>query len=408
MPRLLHGTMIRLDTVEVANAVLASDNPELARALTSALRADLHAFGYLFLGLQNDDANLLPTSTQTRDALVELGLTMRDPGPVADPGDSPIPAAYTYFGQFVDHDITLEATSSGTGQTEGALAGLLDANLAPLALEAITDSLRNLRTGTLDLDTVYGPPAPRDGDEMELGIVTALGNQPPPLDRPPRAATRPLPRPPAGAAEHRPGARPRGPDRRPAQRREPHRRPAARRVPARPQRAGAPGQRVRAGAAAPAPALPAHRHPRLPAGGSPTRRSSTTSCSTATSSTGRAERGFFLPLEYHSRRLPLRAHDGAGRLRLQPQLQLQRPAGHVPGHTRPALHVHRPERTSSESGQGTDTLPENWIIEWENLIDAGGACPSTRPAASTPQLVEPLFELRNLIGRSRAGPRCKA
>ena len=83
MPRLLHGTMIRLDTVEVANAVLASDNPELARALSSALRADLQAFGYLFLGLQNDDANLLPTSTQTRDALVALGRTMRDPGPGA-------------------------------------------------------------------------------------------------------------------------------------------------------------------------------------------------------------------------------------------------------------------------------------------------------------------------------------
>ena len=108
------------------------------------------------------------------------------------------PAAYTYFGQFVDHDITLEATSSGTGQTSGGLADLLDPDLAPLALEAITETLRNLRTGTLDLDSVYGPPAPRDGDEMELGIVTALGNLPPPLDRPARADDDPVQRPPAG------------------------------------------------------------------------------------------------------------------------------------------------------------------------------------------------------------------
>jgi hypothetical protein len=213
MPRLLHGTVIRLNTVEVANAVLASDNPELARALASALRTDLHAFDYLFPGLQNDDANLLPTSKPTRDALVALGRTMRDPGVNRpddphpdDPGDSPIPAAYTYFGQFVDHDITLEATSSGTGQQEGSLAGLLDENLAPLALEAITDALRNLRTATLDLDSVYGPPAPRDGDEMELGIVTALGNQEPPLDRPPRAEDDPfqdLPREPRSTVPER-------------------------------------------------------------------------------------------------------------------------------------------------------------------------------------------------------------
>jgi hypothetical protein len=187
MPRLLHGTVVRLDTVEVANAVLASDTPEMERMFVSALREDLHAFGYLFPGLQNDDGNLLPVSRQTRDALIALGRTMTDPGPgqPADPGDSPIPAAYTYFGQFVDHDITLEATSSGTGQTAGALEGLFDPNLEPLAPEAITDTLRNLRTGTLDLDSVYGPPAPRDGDEMELGTVTGLGNQPPPLARPP-------------------------------------------------------------------------------------------------------------------------------------------------------------------------------------------------------------------------------
>ena len=89
MPRLLHGTVVRLDTVEVANAVLASDNPEIARALASALRADLHAFGYLFPGLQNDDANLLPELPETPGNLVKLGRSMLDPGP-DDPARTPV------------------------------------------------------------------------------------------------------------------------------------------------------------------------------------------------------------------------------------------------------------------------------------------------------------------------------
>jgi hypothetical protein len=52
---------------------------------------------------------------------------MQDPGAGGDPGDSTIPAIYTYFGQFIDHDITLEASSFNMAQ-------LLAANMAPLGL----------------------------------------------------------------------------------------------------------------------------------------------------------------------------------------------------------------------------------------------------------------------------------
>ncbi len=55
--------------------------------------------------------------------------------------DSCIPAAYTFFAQFVDHDITLD--------TESELHGDV------LADEAIAE-LPNLRTVSLDLDCVYG------------------------------------------------------------------------------------------------------------------------------------------------------------------------------------------------------------------------------------------------------------
>lgn len=55
-------------------------------------------------------------------------------------GDTGIPAAYTFFAQFVDHDITLDTTSP--------LHGIVAENEIP--------KLPNLRSASLDLDCVYG------------------------------------------------------------------------------------------------------------------------------------------------------------------------------------------------------------------------------------------------------------
>lgn len=67
-------------------------------------------------------------------ALVALAATMRDEG---QSSDHPfLPAGYTYFGQFVDHDITLDLT--------------------PLAAQAGADLGVNFRTPRLDLDSLYG------------------------------------------------------------------------------------------------------------------------------------------------------------------------------------------------------------------------------------------------------------
>jgi hypothetical protein len=130
---------------------------------------DLQDFDFLFPKLQHHPDNLLPEDRATRDGLIALGRTMSDPVVGDDPaGDSPIPAAYTYLGQFIDHDMTLE-TSSAT------LPQLLDPNLQPLPLQEIRKSLRNARTATLDLDSVYSAPAPSDGDRMVVGRVTRLG-----------------------------------------------------------------------------------------------------------------------------------------------------------------------------------------------------------------------------------------
>lgn len=92
-------------------------------------------FGYMFpAGVRN--ASKLPFNATTQALLNQLGNLMGDPG--RDGGaDSVIPAGYTYFGQFVDHDITLDVSSS------------ID---APQDAKTIT----NMRTPALDLDSVYG------------------------------------------------------------------------------------------------------------------------------------------------------------------------------------------------------------------------------------------------------------
>ncbi|HEU0077624.1 MAG TPA: peroxidase family protein, partial [Longimicrobiaceae bacterium] len=52
-------------------------------------------------------------------------------------------------------------------------------------------------------------------------------------------------------------------------------------------------------------------------------------------------------------------------------------------------------------GPGTDTLPDNWIVEWERLVDAGGAFDRAR--AIDTRLVEPLFELQKEDGTKEPG-----
>jgi heme peroxidase len=193
MPRLLHGTVVQLAPLQVAASFLAPDQPDVASAMTATLRNRLHNFDLLFPDLQNNPANLLPvpaSGSKTRDDLVALGRAMRDPFPPvgADPGDSGVPAAYTYFGQFIDHDITLEASSSGVGATSGDVNALFAPDLAPLPLGTIRQVLRNLRTASLDLDNVYGDPAPRDdanGHKMKLGTVFPLNQPGIPTGRPP-------------------------------------------------------------------------------------------------------------------------------------------------------------------------------------------------------------------------------
>jgi hypothetical protein len=103
------------------------------RGIKRVARSSLNEgrFGRLFRRLP--PAPLLPEK-QLRD----LAESMRDPGKGGAKLDNPkIPSAYTYFGQFVDHDITFDPVSSLQRQND-------------------PDALTDFRSPRFDLDSVYG------------------------------------------------------------------------------------------------------------------------------------------------------------------------------------------------------------------------------------------------------------
>lgn len=101
-------------------------------------------FGYMS-SVATRTATKLPFNVTNQALLGQLGNLMGDPGRDPNPGShnpadagvSSLPAGYTYFGQFVDHDITLDVSSS-------------------LDVETDANTINNMRSPALDLDSVYG------------------------------------------------------------------------------------------------------------------------------------------------------------------------------------------------------------------------------------------------------------
>ena len=81
-------------------------------------------------------ATKLPFNFTIQALLGQLGGLMGDAGRETAP-DSTIPAGFTYVGQFVDHDITLDVSSS-------------------IDVPTNANGVNNMRTPSLDLDSVYG------------------------------------------------------------------------------------------------------------------------------------------------------------------------------------------------------------------------------------------------------------
>jgi hypothetical protein len=111
-----HGTAGRHPTRAVLDTLSGHDDPGM--------------FGRMFPSLDPLEVGDGP--------LRELADAMKDADPGGAPGNNAnVPAGFTYLGQFVDHDITLDLTSLGDK-------------------EADPTAVKNFRTPALDLDSIYG------------------------------------------------------------------------------------------------------------------------------------------------------------------------------------------------------------------------------------------------------------
>lgn len=124
-------------------------------------------FGRMFRALppadfgDDDAASLVALDSLATAMLADLEPAKNGP----DPEESGIPAAYTYFGQFIDHDLTFDPASSLQKQND-------------------PDGLVDYRTPRFDLDNVYGrgpddqPYLYEDGRHFILGrtLSGAAGN----------------------------------------------------------------------------------------------------------------------------------------------------------------------------------------------------------------------------------------
>lgn len=153
------------DTTEYAPAgsVLGYDTGTVRTMRTDAAVPD--RFGYMF------DGGGIPETANAFDKLGAIGAAMTT-GDL--PGPSGLPAVLTYFGQFVDHDITANTDREPEKLPSFAIGA------APLTINSRDDvraQLGNLRRGTLRLDSVYGDNMPidaklRDGARMRVGLTT--------------------------------------------------------------------------------------------------------------------------------------------------------------------------------------------------------------------------------------------
>jgi hypothetical protein len=168
-------------------------------------------FRYLVKNIAADGQ--LPVGTATVEALDKLGAAMVDTESSGNQEPKPdqtstIPTIYTYWAQFIDHELTARTDRDNAVSTIDVPA----AKLTPVARDKVERELLNRRTPALELDCVYGDGLPgmhgiksrlsksrnfelarqlRDGAKLRIGknTVTTIspngpvaGAVPPPLD----------------------------------------------------------------------------------------------------------------------------------------------------------------------------------------------------------------------------------
>lgn len=154
---------------------------------------DVQSFGYFF----PDVADVVGTDAATVNALKALAEAMTEVQGDPEDANGEIAPIFTYFGQFIDHDIT--ANTDRDAPAESPISVMTGATVEPLDRSEVVSNIVNLRNGTLQLDSLYGEgPSdtpftrlvraalrdPNDQAKMLLGTLTpTAGGAALPLDR---------------------------------------------------------------------------------------------------------------------------------------------------------------------------------------------------------------------------------
>ncbi|GIE99449.1 peroxidase family protein [Paractinoplanes rishiriensis] len=186
--RLGHGSHAIADAAPDADKLSEKGWTKLSEAVQSP-DAGTTDFDYLFPELVGRPDKHLPAGSDdeviaTVAALNDLGNAMIAQESPSGGKSSPIPPVYTYWGQFVDHDLT--AATDNDNQIS-----IRDTPLPPLDPDQVRELLTNARNPALNLDSVYGdgpfapPPAgpgeiavpyqEEDRAKLRLGTIKVIG-----------------------------------------------------------------------------------------------------------------------------------------------------------------------------------------------------------------------------------------
>ncbi|HEV7805091.1 MAG TPA: heme peroxidase family protein [Solirubrobacteraceae bacterium] len=132
-------------------------------------------FDYLLPALKSQPGSTIPGDPAKVTAdLTALGAAMIDNGPAAATDaagkvNSNIPTIYTYWGQFIDHDMTANT------DRDGSVSDITKTPVVPVPPSTVAAKLKNLRRPTFDLDNVYGNgPGLRRGNGQGAGLLEEL------------------------------------------------------------------------------------------------------------------------------------------------------------------------------------------------------------------------------------------
>jgi hypothetical protein len=170
MKNTVHG-LVQEVAFDAAQTVKPNGEVQFSKILTAdefaALRGkpmpNVFPFDSMFEGLSRQEDHRLSDDPQTASQLAALAATMNEADGATD-RDGTIPAAYTYLGQFIDHDITKTETllPALSGKMETSFRNAQEGRaVSPLSPNEMT-LVVNRRVPSLNLDSVLSRAAPRD------------------------------------------------------------------------------------------------------------------------------------------------------------------------------------------------------------------------------------------------------